>query len=76
MGVPTSEVGYTSATTGREDHGDHKGLVVALGKKRRKNLLIEAKINSLAKKKLFMNFIKNYLVIVMVGILKSMLQKI
>jgi hypothetical protein len=30
MGVPTSEVGYTSATTGREDHEVHKGHVVAL----------------------------------------------
>jgi hypothetical protein len=34
MGVPTSEVGYTSATTGRGDHEVHKGYVVALeGKK-------------------------------------------
>jgi hypothetical protein len=31
MGVPTSEVGYTSATTGRGDHEVHKGHVV--GKK-------------------------------------------
>jgi hypothetical protein len=31
MGVPTSEVGYTSATTGRGDHEVHKGHVVALG---------------------------------------------
>jgi hypothetical protein len=31
MGVPTSEVGYTSATTGREDHEAH---VVALGEKK------------------------------------------
>jgi hypothetical protein len=30
MGVPTSEVGYTSATTGRRDHEVHKGHVVAL----------------------------------------------
>jgi hypothetical protein len=30
MGVPTSEVGYTSATTGRGDHKVHKGHVVAL----------------------------------------------
>jgi hypothetical protein len=37
MGVPTSEVGYTSATTGREDHEVHKGHVVALGKERKKN---------------------------------------
>jgi hypothetical protein len=25
MGVPTSEFGYTSATTGMEDHEVHKG---------------------------------------------------
>jgi hypothetical protein len=33
MGVPTLEVGYTSATTGRGDHEVHKGHVVALEKK-------------------------------------------
>jgi hypothetical protein len=33
MGVPTSEVGYISATTGRGDHEVHKGHVVALEKK-------------------------------------------
>jgi hypothetical protein len=33
MGVPTSEVGYTSATTGRGDYEVHKGHEVALGKK-------------------------------------------
>jgi hypothetical protein len=33
MGVPTSEVGYTSATTGRGDHEVHNGHVVALAKK-------------------------------------------
>jgi hypothetical protein len=32
MGVPASEVGYTSATTGRRDHEVHKGHVVALAK--------------------------------------------
>jgi hypothetical protein len=32
MGVPTAEVGYTSATTGRGDHEVHKGHV-ALEKK-------------------------------------------
>jgi hypothetical protein len=32
MGVSTSEVGYTSATTGRGDHEVHKGHVVALEK--------------------------------------------
>jgi hypothetical protein len=30
MGVLTSEVGYTSATTGRGDHEVHEGHVVAL----------------------------------------------
>jgi hypothetical protein len=34
MGVPTSEVGYTSATTGRGDHEVYKGHVVALGENR------------------------------------------
>jgi hypothetical protein len=34
MGFPTSEVGYTSATTARGDHEVHKGHVVALGEKR------------------------------------------
>jgi hypothetical protein len=38
MGVPTSEVGYTSATTGRGDHEVHKGHTVALGEK---NLIIK-----------------------------------
>jgi hypothetical protein len=33
MGVPTSEVGYTSATTGRRVHQVHKGHLVALEKK-------------------------------------------
>jgi hypothetical protein len=32
MGVPASEVGYTSATTGRRDHEVHKKHVVALKK--------------------------------------------
>jgi hypothetical protein len=32
MSVPTLEVGYTSATTGRGDHEVHKGHVVALEK--------------------------------------------
>jgi hypothetical protein len=32
MGFPTSEVGYTSATTGRGYHEVHKGHVVALGR--------------------------------------------
>jgi hypothetical protein len=33
MGVPTSEVGYTLATTGRGDHQFHKGYVVTMGRK-------------------------------------------
>jgi hypothetical protein len=32
MGVPTSEVGYLSTTTGRGDNEVHKGHVVALKK--------------------------------------------
>jgi hypothetical protein len=36
MGVPTSEVGYTSATTGRGDHEVQKGHVVVLEKERRR----------------------------------------
>jgi hypothetical protein len=32
MGVPTLEVGYTSATSGRGDHEVHKGHVVGGGK--------------------------------------------
>jgi hypothetical protein len=32
MGASASEVGYTSATTGRGDHEVHKGHVVALEK--------------------------------------------
>jgi hypothetical protein len=31
MGVPTSEVGYTSVTTGKGDHEVHKGHVVTFG---------------------------------------------
>ena len=38
MGVPTSEVGYTPATSRREDHEVHKGHVVALGEKKKKTL--------------------------------------
>jgi hypothetical protein len=37
MGVPTTEVSYTSATTGRGDHEVHKGHVVAL---ERKNVIL------------------------------------
>jgi hypothetical protein len=35
MGFPTSEVGYTSATTGRENHEVNKGHVVVLGERER-----------------------------------------
>jgi hypothetical protein len=34
MGVTTSEVSYTSATTGRGDHEVHEGHVVALATKK------------------------------------------
>jgi hypothetical protein len=37
MGVPATEVGYTSSTTERGDHELHKGHVEALGTKKRKN---------------------------------------
>jgi hypothetical protein len=33
MSVPASEIGYTSAITGRGDHEAHKGHAVALAKK-------------------------------------------
>jgi hypothetical protein len=38
MGVPTSDVGYTSATTGKGDHEVHKGHVVALAHKKCSNV--------------------------------------
>jgi hypothetical protein len=37
MGVPTSEVGYTLATTRRGDHEVHKGHVVALEEIKKKS---------------------------------------
>jgi hypothetical protein len=40
MGVPTSEVGHTSTTTGRGDHEAHKGHLVALGGKKQKRFYI------------------------------------
>jgi hypothetical protein len=40
MGVPTSEVGYTSATTGRGDHEIHNGHVAVLKKKKDKHTRI------------------------------------
>jgi hypothetical protein len=36
MDIPASEVGYTSATTGKGDHEAHKGHVVALDKNNKK----------------------------------------
>ena len=45
MGVPTSEVGYTSAMHGREDYEVHKGHVVALGGRgERKNLHVKEEL--------------------------------
>jgi hypothetical protein len=38
MGVPTEEIGYTSATTGRGDHEVNKGHVVVLEGKKKKKL--------------------------------------
>jgi hypothetical protein len=40
MGVPTSEVGYILATTGKEDHEVHKGHVVALERKNNQKFII------------------------------------
>jgi hypothetical protein len=37
-GRPSSEVGYTSSTTGRGDHELHKGYAVALGEKNMKQV--------------------------------------
>jgi hypothetical protein len=48
MGVPTSEVGYTSITTGRGDHEVHKGHVVALAKK---NLYLHVLLQRLGARK-------------------------
>jgi hypothetical protein len=42
MGIPTSAVGYTSATNGMGDHEVHKGHVVAL-ERRRKTLKLNEK---------------------------------
>jgi hypothetical protein len=44
MGVPNSDVGYTSATTGRGDHEVQKGHVVELEK-----LYISFPLNALRK---------------------------
>jgi hypothetical protein len=38
MGVPASEVGYSSATIGRENCEVHKGHVVALTKNKTKHI--------------------------------------
>jgi hypothetical protein len=43
MGVSTSEVGYTSATTGRGDNEVHKGHVVALKKKSCLKMVVKPK---------------------------------
>jgi hypothetical protein len=41
MDVPTSDVGYTSVTTGRGDHEVHKGHVVALEKKKHCSIITQ-----------------------------------
>ena len=41
MGVPTSEVCYTSAIPRREDHEVRQGHVGALGKKKEKKKIIQ-----------------------------------
>jgi hypothetical protein len=48
MGVPTSEIGYTSATAERGDHEVHKGhVVVALEKQTNKHFVNNNLINIL-----------------------------
>jgi hypothetical protein len=54
MGVSTSEVGYTSATTGRGDHKVHKGHVVALVEEKEKKIERE---NTGSYRKLYKSFI-------------------
>jgi hypothetical protein len=46
MGVTASEVGYTSATTGRGDHEVHKGHVVVLGKNLKKINIVNKQHNA------------------------------
>jgi hypothetical protein len=41
MGVPTSDVGYTSTKTGRGDHEVHKGHVVDKKEKKKKEKILE-----------------------------------
>jgi hypothetical protein len=41
MGVPASEVDYTSATTGRGENEVHTGNVVALGGKKKVFVIID-----------------------------------
>ena len=45
MGVPTSEVGYTPATPRREDHEVHKGHVVTLDQKKKKEIGLYGQLN-------------------------------
>jgi hypothetical protein len=56
MGVPTLEVRYTSATTGRGDHEVHKGHVVALEKKEKNFTFV---VTCYQKSKPFYTFIDN-----------------
>jgi hypothetical protein len=47
MDVPTSEIGYTLATTRRGDHAVHKGHVVALENNNNKNANYHKKFKEL-----------------------------
>jgi hypothetical protein len=47
MGVPTSEVGYALATTGKGDHEVHKGHLVALGEKKNIYIYVDVTVNEL-----------------------------
>jgi hypothetical protein len=51
MGVPTSQVSYTSATTGRGDHEVHKGPVVALEEKKYSEISLNSQ--SMVERELF-----------------------
>jgi hypothetical protein len=53
MGVPASEVGYTSATTGRKDHEVHNGHMVALEKERKKRHIVSTSSHNVLKRKRF-----------------------
>jgi len=60
MGVPTSEVGYTSAMAMREDHEVHKRTCGGIGRKKNISSAVElllfryGNVNSFLKKNIFL----------------------